>query len=993
MQVRSVAQRKYGSNNVFLLSATPAKNSPMEFYNLIQYIDPQIFVRYEIRSSSDFYDRFIGIEHGIFYNSKLEVQEYPQVRLFKNLDDFRMILNRYCTFEVFETIIKRYPEIEKSIKVPSVNNKLVRMKLDSEQNDLIEDIQRRMGKVDIDEDGNIIEQDPIDDEDKISPLEGIVLSQLICIHPILIEDRFKVYDEEEDIPDDPELKKKKKKKSKRLPVPQIEKVLKTINIHSPKLDAVTQNITRLRKDPSRIMGDITCGNIIFIQNIVVQFMIRDLLIQAGIPKWSIGIMNATLLKDPQSRQNTAESFNFISEFYVIGDKALNEVEYQKLSSSKQKKAQKINGYRYDIIIANSVAYEGIDLQHRTCAIHHVDLAWEPATITQRNGRGVRSGNEYEDVEVYYYIMENSVDQYMYLTIQGKRDWLVSAIESQDREINNLGASETSAEAMLQLTATSQEDFERRKAIAKRIALEKKIENQKKLIFSQIKKTGILFTQARTSNDPRIKDNAEKALEALKMKDISIYPYLSYVDELRNTRPVTFKSNMYDIAFIKGMFYTVGGNTLAMFVKEDKSQNLYEFLRVGNDSIGEVDINTVYDAFSYPKNLVVPFFYSHTQRTLSDCPSLIGDHSQEQFALSAYQYIYGKDSELDTSVSWRIAVGKPSHSPSVIQERMDTFYRFLIQEGYISVIDKNSEAGERAKNKLYTSLVKDKGFTIRKLHSLPLAYREEMYNQGFMDFLLRAKTIFRENLIVKNTVDNTIWVLDDSKGILFDAKLQKVDKDGFQFHVPKREKFKKISPKITLENVEDYVPPITFGIFIALKMILKNHEYDTANTFDIKGMFEDEEFISMMGDSFKRLREAVLYQRLKDIYNDINPRSEIIKTVLGFNLTGLLDGGYVNLNKSKPMTLPSIQVNLVPFEPNKAGFRELKKMIDGGRKIHFLRNYKILKPYLLQKIKGSSESIDSIISNKELSGRLNLRNEKYFGIGRRNKVKYTKLLSK
>ena len=31
MQVRSVAQQKYGSNNIFLLSATPAKNSPIQW--------------------------------------------------------------------------------------------------------------------------------------------------------------------------------------------------------------------------------------------------------------------------------------------------------------------------------------------------------------------------------------------------------------------------------------------------------------------------------------------------------------------------------------------------------------------------------------------------------------------------------------------------------------------------------------------------------------------------------------------------------------------------------------------------------------------------------------------------------------------------------------------------------------------------------------------------------------------------------------------------
>ena len=28
------------------------------------------------------------------------------------------------------------------------------------------------------------------------------------------------------------------------------------------------------------------------------------------------------------------------------------------------------------LVANAIAYEGIDLQTRTCAIHHLDLPWE-----------------------------------------------------------------------------------------------------------------------------------------------------------------------------------------------------------------------------------------------------------------------------------------------------------------------------------------------------------------------------------------------------------------------------------------------------------------------------------------------------------------------------------------------------------------------------------------------------------------------------------------
>ncbi len=46
----------------------------------------------------------------------------------------------------------------------------------------------------------------------------------------------------------------------------------------------------------------------------------------------------------------------------------------------------------------TTAYEGIDLQVRTCQVIHLDLPWEPATLQQRNGRAVRQGNNQAVIE-------------------------------------------------------------------------------------------------------------------------------------------------------------------------------------------------------------------------------------------------------------------------------------------------------------------------------------------------------------------------------------------------------------------------------------------------------------------------------------------------------------------------------------------------------------------------------------------------------------------
>lgn len=62
---------------------------------------------------------------------------------------------------------------------------------------------------------------------------------------------------------------------------------------------------------------------------------------------------------------------------------------------------------------------GVNVQKRIVAMHHVDVPWTPADREQREGRGVRQGNEIardfndENVDVYFYATEGSLDMYKY----------------------------------------------------------------------------------------------------------------------------------------------------------------------------------------------------------------------------------------------------------------------------------------------------------------------------------------------------------------------------------------------------------------------------------------------------------------------------------------------------------------------------------------------------------------------------------------------------
>ena len=53
------------------------------------------------------------------------------------------------------------------------------------------------------------------------------------------------------------------------------------------------------------------------------------------------------------------------------------------------------------------------------ALHHLDVPWRPSDLTQRDGRGVRQGNENSEVQIYRYVARNSFDSYLWQTQENK----------------------------------------------------------------------------------------------------------------------------------------------------------------------------------------------------------------------------------------------------------------------------------------------------------------------------------------------------------------------------------------------------------------------------------------------------------------------------------------------------------------------------------------------------------------------------------------------
>ena len=63
---------------------------------------------------------------------------------------------------------------------------------------------------------------------------------------------------------------------------------------------------------------------------------------------------------------------------------------------------------------------GMNVQEKLIALHHLDVPWRPADLTQRNGRILRQGNENREVSIFNYITENTFDSYLWQILEQKQ---------------------------------------------------------------------------------------------------------------------------------------------------------------------------------------------------------------------------------------------------------------------------------------------------------------------------------------------------------------------------------------------------------------------------------------------------------------------------------------------------------------------------------------------------------------------------------------------
>lgn len=101
----------------------------------------------------------------------------------------------------------------------------------------------------------------------------------------------------------------------------------------------------------------------------------------------------------------------------------------KTDKDKQLLFDKMNEGRIRILIGSTEKCgAGTNVQRRLAALHHLDAPYRPRDLQQRDGRGIRQGNDNKTVKIFTYVTKRTLDSYCYQILENKQRF-ISQIES------------------------------------------------------------------------------------------------------------------------------------------------------------------------------------------------------------------------------------------------------------------------------------------------------------------------------------------------------------------------------------------------------------------------------------------------------------------------------------------------------------------------------------------------------------------------------------
>lgn len=318
------------SRGVYLITATPTKNTPLEAYTMIGHIAPEEWTRRGIMNIEHFIDQYGLIETRTILGTDGNYTDAQCLVGFSNLNNLRGILFAY-------TDMRDAKEV--GLALPDPSPQIIFTDMDEMQLEDYKDLRARA-------------LSSVEEEGESNHIFAIMNDmENISLDPYL-------YDPYKYGPD----------------------------YISPKMKGVCQAVHASLQDGHG-------GQIIFTSDKFVKSheKIKKCLVQMGIKESEIGIINGITAPKSSDRHRIGKLFNEGKLKVVIGN--------------------------------DGIIGQGVNLQEDTSGIQHASLPWTPADITQRNGRGLRQGNQRDQVSICTHFSKGSFDAMRHEALMRKANWI------------------------------------------------------------------------------------------------------------------------------------------------------------------------------------------------------------------------------------------------------------------------------------------------------------------------------------------------------------------------------------------------------------------------------------------------------------------------------------------------------------------------------------------------------------------------------------------
>ncbi|VXC51262.1 Lactate dehydrogenase (fragment) [Bosea sp. 125] len=144
----------------------------------------------------------------------------------------------------------------------------------------------------------------------------------------------------------------------------------------------------------------------------------------------------------------------------------------KKSEAKQRLFGDVRAGRVRFLIGSSETMgTGVNAQLRLKALHHLDVPWLPSQIEQREGRIVRQGNQHDEVDIFAYATQGSLDATMWQNNERKARFIAAALsgDTSIRRLEDLGEGQANQFAMAKAIASGDQQLMQKAGLEAEVA--------------------------------------------------------------------------------------------------------------------------------------------------------------------------------------------------------------------------------------------------------------------------------------------------------------------------------------------------------------------------------------------------------------------------------------------------------------------------------------------------------------------------------------------